>query len=407
MQTIVNDIRRRKRQTQNLLASQFDTNSTSASTIEDEDESSQPLPTTLYKPEFFNSDPSFAILDEHVAMPYQTPGIDCNFNRTKLSTEEIVQWIHGEITNLQDYVEQKKSEQEQEYSEQVKEIHQFWNQFWEKRKEQRRIVRSGNAVLNEHGEIVDASAADDQHRNDENNNNRANRVDDGAANLGGNGNAPHDLHNHNRNHAQEPRVGNGNDQREHRNANEPENNLQPPPRAIPIAAGVFGGAGAMVEEAEVEEERQLRAQEDRQQREMSAIIATHVQQLRNVGVPDENFEVVRIPVSSNAHQQETTPSLTFRRICFAVFAVTISFVCITIQTLPPVLDEEEIASYWERDHLMHDLFDIRDLVAHLSYCGMDRSPRKVKVKTVCVNDVLLFWTLFAHVGFTVMSTSLC
>jgi hypothetical protein len=102
------------------------------------------------------------------------------------------------------------------------------------------------------------------------------------------------------------------------------------------------------------------------------------------------FEVIRIP---EATRNAALPAnnLTFRRICIAVLAVAASFVCIMIQSLPPPYsgDDKEVSgtNAMETDHLMYDLFDIRDWSTHVKYCGYQDghfSKDKVKIQTVCI-----------------------
>jgi len=101
------------------------------------------------------------------------------------------------------------------------------------------------------------------------------------------------------------------------------------------------------------------------------------------------FEVIHIP---EATRNAALPAnnLTFRRICIAVLAVAASFVCIMIQSLPPPYsgDDKEVSgtnAMMETDHLMYDLFDIRDWSTHVKYCAYQDghfSKDKVKIQTV-------------------------
>jgi hypothetical protein len=308
-------------------------------------------------PEYSNDidDTSFPTIDGRVAMPYDHPGIDCNADRVKLSLSELQQYVLGEIILDDMYVEQKRIEQKRDSNNEGVDYEEetlFWNQFWEQRKRQRELLRSGvRVVLNENGQLVPA----EDHPT-------ADVGEGGAVDEENNNNAP-------RAHA-----------------------IIPPVVLLPFLGGVAANNNnnnnGMDQLLEVEEERQLRER----QRETEAIIARHVQRLRtSTNIDATDFEVVRMfPEAATARNALPTNNLTFRRICIAVLAVAASFVCIMIQSLPPPYlgDDREASasSEMETDHLMYDLFDIRDWNTHSKYCGNKDghfSKERVKIETVC------------------------
>lgn len=67
------------------------------------------------------------------------------------------------------------------------------------------------------------------------------------------------------------------------------------------------------------------------------------------------------------------PSLTFRRICFAVFAVVTAFVCIMLQTLPLLESARTIDPVL--DPVLKEIVVLRDMADHLLSCGNLRRDR--------------------------------
>jgi hypothetical protein len=278
-------------------------------------------------------------------MPYDHPGIDCSTDRVRLSLTELQQYIRGEITLDDKYVEQKKRERDSNTSNPAgEEDVMLWNRLREQRRVQRELLESGvRVVLNERGQLIPAEDT---------------TVDGGA----GGRNEPNNI----------PRA----------------HPVLPPVMLLPFLGGVAANNNnnihnnnGMDQLLEVEEERILREQ----QRETEAILARHVQQLRTTMT---EFEVVHIPEGTR-NAALPANNLTFRRICIAVLAVAASFVCIMIQSLPPPYsgDDKEVSgsNAMETDHLMYDLFDIRDWTTHMKYCGYQNghfSKEKVKIQTV-------------------------
>jgi len=97
-------------------------------------------------------------MENRVAMPYDHPGIDCSADRVRLSQSELQQYLRGEITLDDRYVEQKKRERDFNNTNPVEEEETlFWNRLWEQRREQRELLKSGvRVVLNERGQLIPA-----------------------------------------------------------------------------------------------------------------------------------------------------------------------------------------------------------------------------------------------------------
>ena len=74
-----------------------------------------------------------------------------------------------------------------------------------------------------------------------------------------------------------------------------------------------------------------------------------------------------------ANVAQPPPSLTFRRICFAVFAVVTAFVCIMLQTLPLLESARTIDPVL--DPVLKEILVLRDMTDHLSSCGDLRRDR--------------------------------
>lgn len=107
-----------------------------------------------------------------------------------------------------------------------------------------------------------------------------------------------------------------------------------------------------------EEERQWLEREDH---EAAEAIARAVRRYRQAGVPEEDFVLIRI-----APRTQNAVNLTFRRVCFAVFAVVTAFVCIMLQALPLLRPVKHINL--EFDNLMRELLQVRDFYKHMRHC---------------------------------------
>ena len=108
-----------------------------------------------------------------------------------------------------------------------------------------------------------------------------------------------------------------------------------------------------------EEERRWLEREDR---EAAEAIARAVRRLRQAGVPEEDFELIRIP-----RREQNAVNLTFRRICFAVLAVTTAFVVIMLQTMPLLRTIKQ--TDLEFDVVLYDLLQVRHFVTHVKHCN--------------------------------------
>lgn len=78
-------------------------------------------------------------------------------------------------------------------------------------------------------------------------------------------------------------------------------------------------------------------------------------------------------VEAPAVAAQPPPSLTFRRICFAVFAVVTAFVCIMLQTLPLLESARTIDPVL--DPVLDEIVVLRDMADHLLSCGNLRRDR--------------------------------
>jgi len=100
---------------------------------------------------------------------------------------------------------------------------------------------------------------------------------------------------------------------------------------------------------------------ERKEAEAAEVIKLAVERYRREGVPEDDFEL--IPVHS--HYDEFI-SLTFRRICFAVFFVIGAFTCLMLQTIPlmdPVYPDQIF------DKMLHELLNVRPFWVHVRDCG--------------------------------------
>jgi hypothetical protein len=114
---------------------------------------------------------------------------------------------------------------------------------------------------------------------------------------------------------------------------------------------------------------------EQEEREAAEAIARAVQRYRNAGVPEDEFVLLRVPPSHQQQQQlmgvggvnNQNVRLTFRRICFAVLAVSTAFFCIMLQTLPlfrPIKMPNPTF-----DKLMYELLNVRHFDVHARHCS--------------------------------------
>ncbi len=101
----------------------------------------------------------------------------------------------------------------------------------------------------------------------------------------------------------------------------------------------------------------------RQEQAAADAIARAVRRYREQGVPEE--DLMLIPVNPNERHQ---PSLTFRRICFAVLAVVTAFICIMLQTIP--IFHYNAIERPALDPLMSEILNVKLLLPHAKECPM-------------------------------------
>ena len=128
-----------------------------------------------------------------------------------------------------------------------------------------------------------------------------------------------------------------------------------------------------------EEERRWLEREDQ---EAAEAIARAVRRLRQAGVPEEDFELIRIP-----RREQNAVNLTFRRICFAVLAVTTAFVVIMLQTMPLLRTIKQ--TDLEFDVVLYDLLQVRHFKQHAKHCN--GLHRRVSNATSLLERILA-WT---------------
>lgn len=137
----------------------------------------------------------------------------------------------------------------------------------------------------------------------------------------------------------------------------------------------------------MDNEDQERRWLERERQEATEAISRAVQRYREQGVPEEEFELIQIPLRGEFQSlletihavvlnasctEQTVANLTLRRICFAVLAVVAAFVCIMLQTLPllqPVRVSNPVF-----DPLMKEVLHIREFEEHAIHCeGLHRN----------------------------------
>ncbi|CAB9530321.1 expressed unknown protein [Seminavis robusta] len=115
-----------------------------------------------------------------------------------------------------------------------------------------------------------------------------------------------------------------------------------------------------------EEERRWTEEEER---EAALAIARAVERYRQQAVPEEEFVLLRVPPMERPERA----SLTFRRICFAVLAVAVAFICIMLQTIPLFPRDKRPDPLF--DKLLYELLHVRHFTDHARDCpDLNRSP---------------------------------
>lgn len=132
--------------------------------------------------------------------------------------------------------------------------------------------------------------------------------------------------------------------------------LDPPPvRQVAPPGGPWGGMD------NEEEHRQWMVEGEQ---EATAAVARALQLYRAQGVPVEEIFLVQVP------PDEDQANHTFRRVCFAVMAVVVAFVCIMLQTLPL----SSPTRYSNPDKLPGELLHIKRIEEHAYTCPqLDRT----------------------------------
>lgn len=113
----------------------------------------------------------------------------------------------------------------------------------------------------------------------------------------------------------------------------------------------------------IDNEDEERRWVEREEREAAEAIARAVKRYRDDGVPEEDFILVPVPP---IRRHGDTVNLTVRRVCFAVLAVVMAFVCIMLQTLP--LFTRVTPSDPVFDKLIPELLHVREFTRHAYFC---------------------------------------
>jgi hypothetical protein len=130
---------------------------------------------------------------------------------------------------------------------------------------------------------------------------------------------------------------------------------------------------------------------EQQRREAEATISLAVQDLRNIRVPGEDFEVILLDPqgrparnesrnnnNNNRNHNQFLMNLTLRRIAITMFIAIAAFTCALLQILPLSSMKEQLSVNTDFDVLLYELLNVRGWKDHVNECSGGLADRSIE-----------------------------